>query len=60
MTYDEFEEWLIRLGPKDLDYLQKHKVWMKEYRAMKKSGLLPKGFPEQTMEILEDGSDSET
>jgi hypothetical protein len=60
MTYDQFEEWLIRLAPKDLDYLKKHKPWVKEYEKMRKSRSLPKGFPEKTMEVLEDGSDSET
>jgi hypothetical protein len=60
MTYDQFEEWLIRLAPKDLDYLKKHKPWVKEYEKMRKNRSLPKGFPEKTMEVLEDGSDSET
>ena len=60
MTYAEFEGWLLRLDPRDFKYLQGHRAWMKEYKAMRKSGLLPQGFPERTMEILEDGSDSET
>ncbi len=60
MTYDQFEEWLLRLAPKDLEYLKRHKLWSKEYEKMRKGRVLPKGFPEKTMEVLEDGSDSET
>ncbi|HET9870853.1 MAG TPA: hypothetical protein VFR02_10210 [bacterium] len=60
MTYTQFERWLERLAPRDLDYLKRHKEWAKEYEKARRTGILPAGFPERTMEVLEDGSDSET
>lgn len=60
MTYDQFEKWLVRLKREDLEYLKRHPVWAREYAKAQKTGVLPEGFPGRTMEILEDGSDSET
>ena len=60
MNYDQFEDWLRKLDEKDREYLRKQRAWLSEYEKARKSGVLPKGFSEKTMEILEGGSESET
>jgi hypothetical protein len=56
----QFEKWLKKLSDTDRDYLEKHPSWKRAYDQASKSGKLPKDFIEMTMEILEDGSESET
>lgn len=55
----QFENWLKKLSDSDRKYLQKHPSWKRAYDQAK-GGKLPKDFIEMTMEILEDGSESET
>ena len=60
MDLASFEAWLQNLSDQDRAFLQKHPTWKKEYQKLQKSRVLPKGFAEKTMEVLEDGSESET
>jgi hypothetical protein len=60
VTYEQFERWLEQLAPQDRKYLEQHPNWAKEYRKFKKTHQLPKDFVNRSMEILEDGSESET
>jgi hypothetical protein len=60
VTYEQFEKWLEQLAPQDRKYLEQHPDWAKEYRRFKKTLRLPKDFVNRSMEILEDGSESET
>jgi hypothetical protein len=55
-----FEKWFKNLSENDQVFLQKHLEWKKEYRKIQEKRILPEGFLEKTMEILEDGSESET
>lgn len=60
MDYSHFEAWFSKLADEDKEYLEKHKEWKKRHAQALKEGKLPDGFIEWTMEILEDGSESET
>jgi hypothetical protein len=60
MDFQAFEKWIENLSEVDLVFLQRHKEWKKEYKKMQETGVLSKGFVEKTMEVLEDGSESET
>jgi len=60
MDFQAFEIWLGKLAPADLKYLEKNKDWKKAHESAQKAGVLPQGFVERTMEILEGGSESET
>ena len=60
MEFRAFEAWLEKLGPADLKYLEKKKDWKKAHESAQRTGILPSGFVERTMEILEGGSESET
>ncbi|HVZ80530.1 MAG TPA: hypothetical protein VHE12_06950 [bacterium] len=56
----KFREWLQGLGPEDRRYLERHPTWKRSYLQFQEKGILPEGFAELTMEILEGGSESET
>jgi len=60
MDLRQFEAWLGKLAEADLKYLESRPGWRKVHEAAQKSGILPKGFVEKTMEYLEGGSESET
>ena len=60
MDFPQFEAWLGKLSGPDRRYLEKHPAWKKAYGEVRRKGVLPKGFVENTMEILEGGSESET
>lgn len=60
MDYLQFERWLDKLSETDRKYLEKHPDWNQAYRKVLKDRILPKGFLEKTMEVLEGGSESET
>ena len=60
MDIQTFEKWFDRLSDGDRAFLQKHPEWKKEYAKIREKRILPKGFMEKTMEVLEDGSESET
>jgi len=60
LDFRTFENWLSKLSDADQAYLGRHSDWQKEFQKIRKTGVLPKGFAEKTMEILEDGSESET
>jgi len=60
MDFRAFEAWLGRLAPADMKYLEQDKDWKKAHESAQKSGVLPKGFVERTMQLLEGGSESET
>jgi hypothetical protein len=60
MDYQAFEQWLKNLSDDDRVFLQRHKEWKKEYKKIRDAGILSEGFVEKTMEVLEDGSESET
>ena len=60
MNYDQFEAWLGKLSEADRKYLEKHSAWKKVHLEALKKRVVPKGFVESTMEILEGGSESET
>lgn len=60
LDLNQFENWINKLSDSDRKYLEKHPSWKRTYEAASKSGKLPKDFIERTMEILEDGSESET
>ncbi len=59
MDFQTFEKWIKNLSDADRDFLLRHKEWKKEYREIQEIRTLSKGFVEKTMEILEDGSESE-
>lgn len=56
----KFRQWLSDLGPGDRRYLERHPAWKEKSLVFEKTGTLPTGFVELTMEILEGGSESET
>lgn len=60
MDFVHFETWLKKLSEADREYLRKHSSWKKAYDQGVKNRTLPKNFIEMTMEILENGSESET
>ena len=60
MTLGQFEAWLHKLDPKDLAFLERNAAWKKERNLTLQTRVLPKGFVEKTMELLEGGSESET
>lgn len=60
MDFQAFEKWIENLNESDRIFLQRHKEWKKEYKKIQEAGVLSKGFVEKTMEVLEDGSESET
>ena len=60
MDIQTFEKWFENLSDGDRVFLQKHPEWKKEYRKIQETLILPEGFLEKTMEVLEDGSESET
>jgi hypothetical protein len=60
MTYDQFMAWLEKLDLKDRKFLSRRAEWRKEFNKASLNRVLPKGFLERTMEILEGGSESET
>jgi len=60
MNFEQFNIWLKKLSETDLRYLQKKPGWKKELQKAQQSHILPKGFVEKTMELLEGGSESET
>jgi hypothetical protein len=55
-----FENWLRRLSPDDRHYLEKNGEWRKAYDRVQRDHVLPPGFVEMTMVLLEGGSESET
>jgi hypothetical protein len=59
VNYKQFEGWLSRLDPADRKFLDENPRWKKDYQAAVKALLLPGGFVERTMEILEGDSESE-
>jgi len=60
MDQAQFEKWLKKLSDTDRKYLEKHASWKRAFEQVEKDHVLPKDFIEMTMEILEDGSESET
>ncbi len=60
MDYQSFEDWLSRLDQADLNFLNRHSMWARDWIRARKKRVLPDGFLEKTMEILEGGSESET
>lgn len=60
MNYAEFESWLKKLDPTDRKCLEKKPEWKKGYKKARGAQVLPKGFAELSMEILEGSSESET
>jgi len=60
MNYEQFMEWFERLDLRDREFLRKKKDWEREREKVALTHILPKGFMERTMEILEGGSESET
>jgi hypothetical protein len=56
----QFREWLSQLAPGDRRYLERHADWKAKSLTFERTGALPPGFVELTMEILEGGSESET
>ncbi len=60
MDFQAFEKWIKNLSEADRAFLERHKEWKKEYRKIQEVGVLSNGFAEKTMEVLEDGSESET
>jgi hypothetical protein len=60
MDLRAFETWLGKLAEPDLKYLERQPGWKREHEKAIASGILPKGFVERTMTLLEGGSESET
>ncbi len=60
MDYSQLVIWLKKLSDEDLSYLKKHHSWKEQFEKLRSTQMIPKGFIEMTMEILEDGSESET
>jgi len=60
MDFPQFESWLKKLSEQDRAFLEKHASWKKAYAEAQKKRALPKDLVAATMEILEDGSESET
>jgi hypothetical protein len=60
VDHPQFEAWLKKLSDPDRAFLEKHASWKKAYAEVQKKQVLPKDFIAFTMEILEDGSESET
>jgi hypothetical protein len=60
MDFQAFEKWIKNLSDADRVFLQRHKEWKKEYKKIQEARVLSEGFVEKTMEVLEDGSESET
>lgn len=56
----KFQDWLRKLDPRDRRYLESHAVWKRSLLLFEDKGVVPVGFVELTMEILEGGSESET
>jgi hypothetical protein len=60
VEYQQFETWLRKLSEADRKFLEKHASWKSAFEQARKNRSIPKGFIETTMEILENGSESET
>jgi hypothetical protein len=60
VDFQTFEKWMKKLSEADLLFLRRDPMWKKEYEKIKEGRVLPKGFVEKTMEMLEGGSESET
>jgi hypothetical protein len=60
VDFNAFEKWIGHLSGVDLEFLRGHAHWLKVHREISRTRVIPKGFVEKTMEILEGGSESET